>query len=306
MDHVTNRILEQLGDPALLEKLSALSGADRNSLLLKLFEMQAEKITPPELLKQYAANRFSVPSDIDPVQFHLMSAALLQLAQAMGMKAVMLSPAAPFASCSTFDCVSQNNVVSALRGTEILSDPTNMLAILLADQMKRGEVDGRAPLHYCTAVRVLRGQAFPDIPGFYAHFGLFCIVSAAKDTGSYTSEKQLLKKHLACYKKLFQEQYDASLSVVLRKRSGYADGDGFFASMTALVQEELPDIPLSFDVDHADNNYYKGVNFKLFVQKGDQQIEVGDGGFVDWLQRMTGNKKQRCLISGIGLDRLLL
>lgn len=35
-------------------------------------------------------------------------------------------------------------------------------------------------------------------------------------------------------------------------------------------------------------------------------INIGDGGFVDWTQKLLGNKKERCLISGIGLDRLLM
>ena len=34
-------------------------------------------------------------------------------------------------------------------------------------------------------------------------------------------------------------------------------------------------------------------------------MEIGDGGFVDWLSRMTGIRKRRCLISGVGLERLM-
>jgi hypothetical protein len=32
-------------------------------------------------------------------------------------------------------------------------------------------------------------------------------------------------------------------------------------------------------------------------------VEIGDGGFVDWTQRLTGNRKERLLISGVGVDR---
>ena len=32
--------------------------------------------------------------------------------------------------------------------------------------------------------------------------------------------------------------------------------------------------------------------------------EVGDGGFVQWTQHLLGNRKERLLISGIGLDLL--
>ena len=32
-------------------------------------------------------------------------------------------------------------------------------------------------------------------------------------------------------------------------------------------------------------------------------VEIGDGGFVDWTQRLTGNRKERLLITGVGVDR---
>jgi hypothetical protein len=31
-------------------------------------------------------------------------------------------------------------------------------------------------------------------------------------------------------------------------------------------------------------------------------IELVDGGFVDWTQKLLGNKKERLLISGTGID----
>ena len=94
--------------------------------------------------------------------------------------------------------------------------------------------------------------------------------------------------------------------MVLRKRGGYTDGEGFFDRMTELVRSELPDVPISFDLAHEDNHYYKGINFKLYMEKENGKTEIGDGGFVDWIQRMTGNRKERCMISGIGIDRLLI
>jgi hypothetical protein len=196
--------------------------------------------------------------------------------------------------------------VSATRGTEILSDPTNMLSILIAEQLKDKKIDNKNALHYCTTARVLRAQPFPREKGYYAHFGLFCFVSSGKDSGSYTCEKELMIKQLSYYKKLFFEKYHAQLTVILRKRSGYTDSDGFFDSMTNLVKNELPDVPISFDLEHENNNYYKGINFKLYMEKESGKYEIGDGGYVDWIQKMTGNKKERCLISGISLDRLLL
>ena len=48
------------------------------------------------------------------------------------------------------------------------------------------------------------------------------------------------------------------------------------------------------------------MNYVINMEKDGNKIEIGDGGYVDWTQKMVNNKRERCLISGIGLDRLLL
>ena len=306
MDAITDRILARIGDKDLIKKLQALPKSDFNSLCLNIFKEQANGITPTDLLKSFQANRFAVPSEIDPVAYHRFESELLSAAQDMGIEAVLLSPAAPFASSSAFGCVDQNNVVSAGRGTEILSDPTNMLAIIIAGRLKNNPAKYREPLHLCTTARVLRAQVFPKRKGYYSHFGIFSIVSTGTDTGSYSCEKELFKKQLVYYRKLLVEKYNAELSVTLRKRRGYTDSDGFFRSIIELVKTELPDVPLTLNSDSEENNYYKGIHFSVYMHKDNESIEIGDGGFVDWTQKMTGSGKERCLISGIGIDRLLI
>lgn len=305
MSAIIDRILREIGDQEVLEKLLSLSKQDLNSLILEIFERQTSRLTPVDLLKMYHSNRFTSPSEANPAKFHALEAQLLETAQNMDIKTVLLSPSAPLGSCSSFGCVNQYNIISALRSTEMLSDPSNMLAIIIADKLKNREESNTPPLHYGATARVIRAQAFSG-KGFFAHFGIFCMVSSGKDIGSYLSEKELLEKHLLLYKELLQEQFKAKLSIVLRKRSGYKDQDGFFERMTATVHTTFPDIPLSFDYDDVDNQYYQGINFKIYMATADEKIEIGDGGFVDWTQQMLGSKKERCLISGIGLDRLLL
>ena len=52
--------------------------------------------------------------------------------------------------------------------------------------------------------------------------------------------------------------------------------------------------------------YYQGFCFKVYAQFGDEPLETSDGGCVDWTQRLLGSAKERCFISGIGIDRLAL
>jgi len=78
----------------------------------------------------------------------------------------------------------------------------------------------------------------------------------------------------------------------------------------AEVENALGDLA-STEVIHAPEResgraYYRDLCFKVFAAAGGQRFEVGDGGFVDWTAKLLGNRKERLLISGYGLDRLAL
>lgn len=304
MSAIEDRILGRLGLTGLPEKLAALPPSDFQSLLLALYRARTDRMTPPELLRAAGRNRFCAPGGGDPARLCRLEAELLELAGELGMRGVQLSPCEPLGSCSVFGCVDQNNVVSAARGTETLADPANALAIQIALEVRNGPPGGHASLHLCAAARAVRAQAYPD-SSFLTHFGLFCLVSSGSDTGSYGTERELLVKQLTYYRELLFRRYRAGLSVTLRRRSGYPDGEGFFQRMARVVERELPDVPVALETEDDGNQYYRGLNFKLFWTGEGETVEIGDGGFVDWVSRMTGNRRERCLISGLGLERLL-
>ena len=54
----------------------------------------------------------------------------------------------------------------------------------------------------------------------------------------------------------------------------------------------------------AGRGYYPDLCFKLFACVADEEVEVGDGGLVAWTQLLLQNRKERLMISGLGLDRL--
>ena len=302
---ITKRILDKIGQPDLLEKLSRLSQSDINSLFLEINKNQTNKLTPSDILNNYQTNRFVVPSALAPEKFYQLEVDLTTEAKDHGIDSVLLSPVAPLGSCCVFGCVDQNNVVSATRGCEVLPDTTNMLAIYLADKVSTGSVDNKNGIHICSANRLTRAQAYENA-GFFAHFGVFCIVSSGKDKGSYACEVDLLTKQLDFYRAMFKSGYKAEMSIVLRKRSGYTDTAGFFNKMLELMKVQLPDVAISTADSDIENNYYKGINFKIYMHTKSETIEIGDGGFTDWTQKMLNSKKERCLISGISMDRLLL
>jgi hypothetical protein len=52
-------------------------------------------------------------------------------------------------------------------------------------------------------------------------------------------------------------------------------------------------------------DYYSGACLRISLETaaGDE-LELVDGGFPDWTQLLLGNRKERLLISGLGLERL--
>ncbi len=48
--------------------------------------------------------------------------------------------------------------------------------------------------------------------------------------------------------------------------------------------------------------YYTGLALRLATDGG--ELEIGDGGFTTWTAALTGNGKERCLVSCIATERL--
>ena len=89
----------------------------------------------------------------------------------------------------------------------------------------------------------------------------------------------------------------------------FSDFDGQRGQLVHEVANELiePGIRVLFDDQRTNGRvYYPSVCFKLHAKFDKQEIEVGDGGFVPWTQRLLSTTKERLLIGGIGLDRLAI
>ncbi|MPN15427.1 hypothetical protein SDC9_162760 [bioreactor metagenome] len=77
---------------------------------------------------------------------------------------------------------------------------------------------------------------------------------------------------------------------------------GFIDRIHCYLHEQYPDIEFIVNREETDNSYYHGINFKISIN----DMEIVDGGFVDWTQKLLGNKKERLLISGAGVDLQLI
>lgn len=88
---------------------------------------------------------------------------------------VNTSPIAPIGTNSVLTEVSQNNTLSTIRGSEVVSDVTTQLALECA---YRSENEDYVKL--CSMGRVLRLQPFDKSKGYMQHFNLFALCSGGK------------------------------------------------------------------------------------------------------------------------------
>lgn len=304
-------ILDHLGSASGVPNLPALlsqhlSSSELNSLLLEVFQQKTAQIMPADLLRAYQQNRFVRPAEVGALGFAEWSLDWLRAARAAGFEPLELSPVAPLGTCSVVGTVSQHKVVSALRGTEIVADATNVLALESALR-RREQGFPKEALRFSVVHRHVRAQEVPKVPGFSAHFSILGLTSAGRDTGSFEFEQKNLWQHIRFYRSFLEENLHLR-SVCIRLKSLAADGEAnrMLYAVQSFLEKTEPDWPLEIiESSQREQPYYHRVQFKIVVPLPDgQEIEIADGGFTDWTQRLTGNRKERFLISGIGLELL--
>lgn len=290
----------------MIEVLSnEIPGSELNTLLLSVYKEKARMISPANLLKKYTSNRFVHPAEVDPIALKQLELNVLKLATKHGVRPIQLSPVAPLGCSSVVATVDQNKVISGLRGTEVVSDATNLIALHIANLKKSQthliEMD---PIRFCTTHRHVRAQYFGNAPGMLPHFHLFCVVTAGEDKGSYDFEKHSFWEHVTLYRDFFEEAFNSGIEIIISLRSGYKDSEGFLKRL--LQFGESMDVAVKMNKPDLENQYYQGLQFTIKTTIQGKEHFIGDGGFVNWTQKLLGRKKERLLISAIGLDRLLL
>ena len=312
-----------------------LSGSELSSLMLEVYGQKTGKMKPAELLVQYRCNRLVQPSELEMIGLLESELAVLRFFRDRGFLPVQLSPVTALGCCSVVAAVSQDKIVSAVRNTEIVADATNSLALHVAALRKGSgnpaageEVDdgsrGEEVLRLSTVHRHVRTQPFAD-KRFLPHFTIACMVTAGKDRGSYGFECAGMAEHIAIYVDLLRDFFGVEqFRVLLKRRMGYDERNPLIDKIELSLRQRLEGVVLeregpersegsergeararSFDESSPpENAYYKGVQFKLYIIVGGAEWEIADGGFVAWTEPLRGNRKERFLIRGFGLELL--
>jgi hypothetical protein len=274
-----------------------LAPADLQTLLIDVARARAGQVTPADVLRRWQQDRFVRPAAADPRRVSAVEARLWQMLPAE-FTGVELSPVAPLGTCTAVAPLSQNRIVTTVRGSEVVSDSTNALAVEAAVRRRGQPKGGRTDLAACQ--RQLRAQDFG--PGAAAHFRLFALVSSARDSGSGQTEASLITRHLAYWLDV--------LAALIPHREPRVELTVFDHPVLAerLADTIRPglDKHAAFLIDNPERTrgrgYYGGFALRIIAER--DTVELGDGGLTTWTAQLTQDAKERCLVSCVATERL--
>lgn len=298
MQEILKKIRQRTGIDLVTILAEELSGSDLNSLLLEVFDRKTSQLKPAQLLQQYRTNRFVQPAAVNVLQLRTREIETLQLLEQNGFAPLELSPVSLLGTCAVVAPVNQKKITSATRGTEVLSDATNAIALHIAAQKKQQEATVQK---YCATHRHVRTPPV-KVKGHSPHFTIACCVSTGLDTGGFTFEINAIREHFRVLQAVLTQVFHVKVQYFkLQPRDGYKQGDQFINTVFDDIRD---DFPVVLDASATPNEYYQGIQYKAVIHVHGEEIEIADGGFVNWTQQLLENKKERCFISGVGIDYL--
>ena len=281
-----------VGEAAYAALARGMPASEVWSLLLSAMRERAEQRPARALAEQWERDRFVQLSYIDQRTLVELDSHLLAAAQ--DFEAVELSPLAPLGTSSSVALTTQNRVVSTVRGTEVVSDPTNVLALESARRLRE---DPMRVVRFCTSHRCVRAQEVPKLPGFAAHFRMFCMTSAAherKDQAFVTDAlTHHIRTHLQTLDRLEQHGYRFPNRRVRMLASEQRE------PLARRIADSIEGVPVS--LERLEQKYYDGLRFMISAHSaaGDD-IPLIDGGAFDWLHKLAANHKLVFVASAIG------
>jgi hypothetical protein len=303
------RIQREAGVADLVEILSErIPPTDLQSLLLEVYRRRAARLSARDVLTRYAENRFTHPSSVDPMTLALFEmGAWSSLPE--GYQAIELSPLCPLGTNSAIATVDQNKAISTIRNTEVVSDSTNVLTLEAALRRRRLRQlpDTRSvAVRLATSQRQVRAQLF-GAPGAFAHFRLIGLVAAGRDAGGFTFQAEELRRQIGYAVTLIRTTHpDWRIEVAMTDLAGRSRllEDAVLGRLAA----QSPDASYGMDPTRmSGRGYYVDACWKVFaVLPSGERREMGDGGCTTWSRQLQSDDKEQTVISGFGVDRLLI
>lgn len=305
MDRILPRIARDLASGDALEGLAErLSGSDLTTLLLEVARRRAAARAPSDLMRQWRSDRFVRPSRADPRVLLAVDRAAFG-ALPPSFEPIELAPSAPLGTCSVVATASQHKIVSTTRGTEVVSDPSNVLALECAH--RRASAPAGPTVHLAASARAVRAQPLVR-PEHVAHFRLFVTASAGRDPGGRAFEAEALHAHVGTQLRMLASLAREGFRCAAVDVSISADAAHTPSAERAreALRDEWPSVGVALDPARiAASGYYRGVCFGVYVTAPDgARFPLGDGGRTDWTAKLTGSRKERFFVGAIGTELL--
>jgi hypothetical protein len=285
-----------------LSSLYQAAPSETTPILLELARQQAGRRRPADLLAQLERDRFVQPSSLDLRLVHQLDG--LALMAASGFDAVLLSPVAPLGSCSVLGPSSQDRTLTTGRGQEVVSDPTNAMALLAAQQLRlRGEA-----VRLCTVHQTLRAQPLPPVPGFSRHFRLFALCEAGLAQADEGFEVEAILRMIGVFERLLEAAASGLSCRFPNRRAAVRTTparEALGQRLVARLQASFPNLALAREpLEHP---YYDGVRVAFGADsRTGEHVPAGDIGAFDWVAKLTANRRHRFVAAGFGLQLLPL
>jgi hypothetical protein len=299
-------ITQSIGPEVLQQLSSGLSGTELQSLLLEVMQQRAHRRTPADVMAQYRRDGFVQPASADL----RLSLTLDQhfLSVMPEFEAIELAPVAPLAACSAVALTTQQRVLSALRSCEVVSDPTNLMALECA---RRLQANPEQPVHLATSQRVLRAQPHRKVVGFAPHFRLFAMASGGRETKEHGFTVDTLVLHLRSMLAALDRAAAHGFKVGARRIVLLATPER--AVIAARVADALKSCSLPVTHEQLTHAYYSGgVRYQIWIapptsaaDNGESsELPLADGGVFDWLTKLSSNRRAVFVASGAGTQLL--
>ena len=299
-------ITRQIGAEALQQLCFGLSGTELQSLLLEVMQQRAHRKRPADVMAQYQRDGFVRPGAADLRVSLTIDQHFLTVMPTF--EAIELSPVAPLGACSAVALTTQQRVLSALRSCEVVSDPTNLMALECASRLR---AEPETPVHLATSQRVVRAQPHRKAPGFAPHFRLFALASGGREAKDHAFTVETLALHirsmLAALDRLAAHGFRlGARRVVLLATEARAP-------LAARVADALQSCGESITHERLDHAYYSGgIRYQIWVAPPptaagtEPELPLIDGGAFDWLTKLNANRRAVFIASGAGTQLLAL
>jgi hypothetical protein len=226
--------------------------------------------------------------------------------------ALDLSPVCPLGTNAAIATVSQNKVLTTIRNTEVAADITNVLALECASQRRqllRANPKSRERVRLCASHRVVRGQVFGGLASS-PHFRLLGLCAAGRDEGSFQFDVGALVEQIAFNMRLLQEAarlgyHEHRFRIAISDLEDGQRTQALEEQVLAPLAASFPDARCELDPNRATGRgYYVGTCFHIYATNAaGVEFELVDGGLTTWTQQLLNNRKERLLISGLGVER---